>query len=693
MKIKKAFYTISAMVLFIGAFVIEAALKNIEYDMGFLTYLRGTFVLLGFVLIYFFIDIKKKEVQRTIVQRIGRIAMWVAAFIGLYIVATFMPMNGFESRELQLIPNDYITILFATVVSVAAGVVALVTLLNLKDMLLYKRKRGTKRNYWLLIGSFFGASVTAYNLRPLDASIYTTIFFLISILLIIVNSFRLSWIVSLSRREKIYSMLYALLCFFGFIALSVIMQERWFLFKALRYFSYPLQIFVQLTALLGAVYFGMTFISTLFHLPMAEAFDRKQTELSSLHNLSRLITQVFDFDELAETVTRMVFEVCGATSAWLEIFPPESSNGMAKRKDPIVSRKNISSAEIESVLFGAEYSVRSLVLSSKKVLLVDDVGTDRRTKYINTVRKLGSMLVVPLVSHDAVIGVLYATKEMDFGFDQEDIEVLSGFADQATVAIENARLIERSIEKERLQRELLLAQEMQKRLLPQNLPRFQKVDMQATSAPALEVGGDYYDIVSLSDRRVGIVIGDVSGKGVGAAFYMAEVKGIFQSLSTIYSSPKEFLVKANEALLSSIDKHSFISLIYAIMDVETGELILARAGHCPMLYVSKTKTEYVTPTGMGLGLTAGKVFADAIEEKKIQLKQGDICVFYTDGVTESRSATGEEFGYERLVQIVEQHRTKSAEEIKEEIIQGVWRYTDEKGYDDDLTVFIVKWNA
>jgi serine phosphatase RsbU (regulator of sigma subunit) len=312
---------------------------------------------------------------------------------------------------------------------------------------------------------------------------------------------------------------------------------------------------------------------------------------------------------------------------------------------------------------------------------------------MSKLKKIGSLLVVPLLSHQNLIGILYATKQMDFGFDQDDIDVLSGFADQVTIAIENATLIKKSLEKERLQRELLLAQEMQKRLLPQNLPSFLTVEMQAASAPALEVGGDYYDVALLSDHRVGIVIGDVSGKGVGAAFYMAEVKGIFQSLSKIYSSPKQFLVKANESLLSSLDKRSFISLIYAVLDVATGDLLVSRAGHCPMLYASSSSISYITPTGMGLGLSGGKLFEDSLEERKMVMKVGDICVFYTDGVTESRSASGEEFGYERLLKAVEEKRSCSAEEIKEEIIQRVWSYTDAHGYDDDLTVFVVKWNG
>ena len=102
---------------------------------------------------------------------------------------------------------------------------------------------------------------------------------------------------------------------------------------------------------------------------------------------------------------------------------------------------------------------------------------------------------------------------------------------------------------------------------------------------------------------------------------------------------------------------SFISLIYAVLDTSTGELVLSRAGHCPMLYATSSSIEYITPTGMGLGLSVGKLFEDSLEEKKIMMKPGDVCVFYTDGVTESRSAAGEEFGYERLMSVVKEKRS------------------------------------
>jgi sigma-B regulation protein RsbU (phosphoserine phosphatase) len=298
-----------------------------------------------------------------------------------------------------------------------------------------------------------------------------------------------------------------------------------------------------------------------------------------------------------------------------------------------------------------------------------------------------------LITHSEVTGILYATKEMLYGFDQEDIDVLSAFADQVSIAIENARLIEESIERERLQQEMMVAQAMQRKLLPQELPKCTTFDIDAISTMAQEVGGDYYDFAFLDEERLGIIVGDVSGKGVPAAFYMAEVKGIFQSLSRLCRSPKEFVVKANSALFGTIDKRSFISILYAILNIKTGQLVLARAGHCPMLHVTGHKTDYVRPTGLGLGLAIGPLFENATQEELLHLKSGDVCILYSDGITESRGSKEEELGYERLREIVGRTENRSAREIKDEILKSVREYAGNSSVEDDMTLIVLKWGA
>jgi serine phosphatase RsbU (regulator of sigma subunit) len=239
---------------------------------------------------------------------------------------------------------------------------------------------------------------------------------------------------------------------------------------------------------------------------------------------------------------------------------------------------------------------------------------------------------------------------------------------------------------------MLVAQEMQKKLLPQSVPSSPELEIDALSTPAFEVGGDYYDFMEFDDGRVGIVVGDVSGKGVSAAFYMSEMKGIFQALGRMHTSPKEFLTRANEALSSSIDKHSFVSLIYAIIDGRSGVLTIARAGHCPLLHISGEQAVYVRPNGLGMGLSRGQTFDGAIDEETIRLRPGDVCVLYTDGVTEARNGD-DEFGYERLLTTSRAARTLSAAGIKDEILKTVSTFTDHRANDDDLTLVVLKWHG
>jgi serine phosphatase RsbU (regulator of sigma subunit) len=331
-------------------------------------------------------------------------------------------------------------------------------------------------------------------------------------------------------------------------------------------------------------------------------------------------------------------------------------------------------------------------MDSHKALLIEDLWTDRRTKHLKEKGfPRGSMLTVPLLSHGKLIGVLHATKDYQNAFDQDDIDVMTTFADHVSIAIENSRLITKSIERERLHQEMMVAQRMQKRLLPQTLPNLSMVEFAAVSESSMEVGGDYYDIINLSDGKIGIVVGDVSGKGVSAAFYMSEVKGIVMSLSRICATPRELLSRANETLLETLEKNMFISAIYGMLDVRSAELTLARAGHCPVIYMSNNSVELIRSTGIGLGLTNSTQFMEATEERAIKLNPGDMCIFYTDGITESRNAEMEEYGYERLMQIAGKCAHCSAEQMKEHILTSVQTFIGEGTYNDDVTLIVMKW--
>ena len=216
-------------------------------------------------------------------------------------------------------------------------------------------------------------------------------------------------------------------------------------------YSRPLYTFIQLNTIFGAIYFGVTFISTLFHLPTAEVFERKQSELMSLHNLSRLVTQVFDFNDLLNTVSQMTSEVCGARSVWLELFSVNDLTGEIFVE--VAAKRNITQQEIDLLSVEEGTQVQRYLMDSHKALLIEDIWADRRTKHLKEKGfPRGSMLTVPLLSHVETDRSSHATKDYQNAFDQDDIDVMTTFADHVSLAIENSRLITKSIERERLHR-------------------------------------------------------------------------------------------------------------------------------------------------------------------------------------------------------------------------------------------------
>ncbi|HLA69498.1 MAG TPA: SpoIIE family protein phosphatase [Bacteroidota bacterium] len=689
-RLKRLLYIGVPVLLLIIVFMIDVVRITVEFDVGGILYLRELAVIGALVLIYFFVSSGSRDRGKAATKDIGRLLVVVAGTTVLVGLVQVLPGLGFSEGGPTSVPLNSLTVFFGALASVGVSIASIVTLMTVRSLVFHKRKKGTKRNFIIYLAALIGCSILVLPFWADELSLVSTTFFVAAIVMIVVISFRQSWIVFLSRREKIYSIIYSAIVFIAFIVLSLLLTNRTFLNKSIVFFSSPAERFVLLNSICGAVYFGMAFISTLFHLPTAEVYERKQSELSSLHNLSRLVTQVFDFKDLVNTVTHMTREVCGAQSAWLEMIRDVKDKGY--REYEAVGMNNISEDQIAVITAHGEYSLRKLVIESKKVLLVDEVATDRRTRHMKQYGiRFGSLLSVPLISHEQIIGILHATKDVEYGFDQDDIDVVTTFADHVTIAIENSRLIAQSLERERYRQEMMVARDMQRRLLPQKFPTSKSFEIAAMSEPAMEVGGDYFDFVELENGRVGVVVGDVSGKGVSAAFYMAEVKGIFQSLSKLCDSPRELLVRANHTLIGNLEKKAFISLLYVILDVKRATLELARAGHCPMIHISGNEKDMIRPSGLGLGLTNGEIFSNATEEKTILLKKGDLCLFYTDGITESRNEAGEEFGYERLVMLAAEIQNQSAREIQDRILTEIKAYCGKAAFGDDLTLVVMKW--
>jgi serine phosphatase RsbU (regulator of sigma subunit) len=248
-------------------------------------------------------------------------------------------------------------------------------------------------------------------------------------------------------------------------------------------------------------------------------------------------------------------------------------------------------------------------------------------------------------------------------------------------------------EKQRLDDELRIAREIQKSLLPISPPSVPGMTIADLCEPAREVGGDYYDFFQLGPRRLGVMVADVSGKGTSAALYMAELKGLMLALTRAEESPKRLLIEANRLLAEHLDNRSFITMTYAIIDLDAGSLICARAGHTPLIVVSGGDSQIITPSGMVLGLRlpgAAERFAQVLDEHTHPIRPGDLIVLYTDGITEAMNEAGDLFSDETLARVVADQHALDAAGIRERVVREVRSFVGSAEPHDDMTMIVLK---
>lgn len=301
--------------------------------------------------------------------------------------------------------------------------------------------------------------------------------------------------------------------------------------------------------------------------------------------------------------------------------------------------------------------------------------------------------IIAIRSKEKLVGVLLiGEKRSESPFHKDDLIFLSAVARQTSVAIENAFLYEELAEQQRLKHELDIARRIQIASLPQTHPRIPGLDISGISIPAQEVGGDYFDYLNGMPGEITIIVGDVSGKGTSAAFYMSKVQGIMRSLHDFGLSPRELFIRANQLLTNDLEKQSFITAVGASFKSGQRQLIYARAGHSPLFYyrASAGKVEMLIPRGMGMGLTKTAKFDQLLEEETLHYEPGDIFCFITDGITEAHSISGEEFGEEKLLHLLQECNGTSAKRIRDQIITAVNRFAENARQHDDLTVVVVK---
>ena len=339
--------------------------------------------------------------------------------------------------------------------------------------------------------------------------------------------------------------------------------------------------------------------------------------------------------------------------------------------------------------------IRSIA-ERKKEITVYDIQEDpqyeqEKEKCLETFKTLQASLLIPLVYEEQLSGLIaLGDKKSGKFYTREDINLLTTLANQSAVAIENAMLLKDKIEKERLEGEMAIARDMQMSMLPAKCPEIKGFKIAARSIPAKEVGGDFYDFIEMGEDRFGVVIGDVTGKGVSGALIMAASRSTFRMLSEERISVGETLTRGNKRLKKDIKKGMFVALLYAMIDGKDKSICLSSAGQTqPVLYSGATSEVALVDTEgdkFPLGILEDSQYLD----KKLLLNKGDTMILYTDGIVEAMNEKEEIYGFERLMNTVKEGGGLECDQLLNKLMADVNSFVGTAEQHDDLTIMVVK---
>lgn len=334
----------------------------------------------------------------------------------------------------------------------------------------------------------------------------------------------------------------------------------------------------------------------------------------------------------------------------------------------------------ERQVFGGELRVPGTiiqhVLSDRRGVLLGESADENN-------EGIGARMGAPLIYHGAHYGVVYV-ESADSGFRQEDVDLLQAIATQAGLAIHATRVAAQLARREQLERDLRVARQIQRSLLPANVPQVVGLDFAVHYEPAYQIGGDFYDFIWHDPTHLGVAVGDVAGKAISAALYMARLTSELRSRAAIARTPARLLRRVNQEIANLGDDGMFATLVYCIYDLEHRSLVFTNAGHCvPLLrrgdrvFPLQAERAHTAPLGVTADLEAG--------EARVQLHSGDMLIIVSDGILEARDARGNEYGLSRLSRRIRTARGSTDDVIKA-ILADIDSHATEQAQGDDMTI-------
>ena len=415
--------------------------------------------------------------------------------------------------------------------------------------------------------------------------------------------------------------------------------------------------------------------------------ERQARNLKALLGVAKALASEIKLDNLLQVIVAKAAEVMDAERATLFLYDKPRNELWSKTTQKL---------EINEIRVALGVGIAGTVAKTRALINIGDAYADPRfdsTFDKQTGYRTRSILCLPLIGNgDSLVGVIQVlNKRNRETFDEIDESLLAGLSDHITVALERGRLIEAYIEKERLEEGLKLAHDIQMSMLPKTFPPFPErrdLDIFAAITPAKKVGGDFYDFFFLDENRLCFAIGDVSGKGVPAALFMAVIKTLFKAIAGRVQNPGEILSTVNREICRDNDSQMFTTLFCGILDTRTGEIRYSNGGHNPPYHLSRAGVQQVPKTGgRVLGLLEETTYAGS----RLVLGPGETLLLYTDGVTEALDPAEQFFSERRLESILTQINFASAREQIEYLTGEITLFAAGAEQSDDITTLAIRY--
>ena len=404
-------------------------------------------------------------------------------------------------------------------------------------------------------------------------------------------------------------------------------------------------------------------------------------ELSILNELARVISSTMNLDTVIDHVVKRSVRTAHGQQGMITLVDEEAPTEMKT----LVRAQNSTTNHQQ---FHINQNILGWMMINKKALLTNDLSNDPRFTGVKADVDIRSLLCVPLLVKNRLIGILAVFNKKDgAGFSEDDKRLLSIIAAQSGQILENARLYESEKSLISMQEEVRLASNIQLELLPKKFPDISGYEIAGRSIPAQLVGGDYFDFIPMDDHRLALSLGDVSGKGLPASLLMANLQATLRGQTLVNATARDCVVRSNKLLFESTSSEKFVTLFYSILDPQKHELVYCNAGHDHPFLLSEGKEPVRLKTG---GIVVSIMEHFPFEEASVQLQPGDTVVVYSDGIPEAMNAEKELFGEERLTELLVKHHGLPAVELIDMIIGTAKAFAGRTPQSDDMTIIVVK---